>query len=219
MRETKEQKKKRIAKIIILLSKNHGNTMLARLSHMGAYKSLISTILSARARDETTEVLAKELFRKYRTMKSLADAPLPQLEKDIKKSGFYKQKARRIKEVSQIILTKHRGKVPETMEELTALPGVGRKTAGCVLVYAFGKQAIPVDTHVHRISNRLGLVETKAPEKTEQELMKLVPKNRWHLVNDLLVNHGKTICNPITPSCSRCEISKLCPRKKVTRWK
>src|SRR5574340_1084793 len=133
---------------------------------------LIGTILSARTRDESTAAVVKTLFSKYKTANSLARAKLVDVEKIIKRTGFYHVKAKRIIEVASIIDSRYSGKVPKTMEELLSLPGVGRKTANCVLVYAFDEPAIPVDTHVHRISNRLGLVQTKIPEETEIELMK-----------------------------------------------
>ena len=130
----------------------------------------------------------------------------------IRASGFYNQKARRIKEVSGIIVNDYGGKVPNNMDELLKLPGVGRKTANCVLVYGYGKDAIPVDTHVHRISNRLGLVETNDPMKTEEELQMNIPRKYWIDLNELFVKFGKDICRPVKPRCDECPIRKLCPR-------
>src|SRR2546422_10445694 len=124
--------------------------------------------------------------------------------------GFYKTKARRIKEISRILLDKHGGKVPEKMEELLDLPAVGRKTANCVLVYGFGKPAIPVDTHVHRISNRLGLVHTKTPEETEIELTRITDRRDWLDLNEVFVKFGQTICKPIGPKCSTCTLNSNC---------
>jgi len=201
----------RIDAIIKTLRNSYGSTMLARVSKKhDAFCSLIATVLSARARDETTEVVVEGLFRKYGTPEQLANASLKDVEVLVKKSGFYRVKAKRIIDVSKELLSQFDGIVPSSMEELTSLPGVGRKTAGCVLVYAFNKPAIPVDTHVHRVSNRLGLVHTKQPEKTEQELMKIVPKKYWKYVNDLFVYHGKNVCKPIRPVCSECKITKWC---------
>ena len=171
---------------------------------------LIGTILSARTRDESTSAVVRELFSKYKTVRSLAKAKLSDVEKIIKRTGFYHVKAKRIIEVASIIDTKYLGLVPKTMEELISLPGVGRKTANCVLVYAFDEPAIPVDTHVHRISNRLGLVKTKIPEETEIELMKKIPREYWIRINDTFVMYGQNICKPISPMCSVCQIKKEC---------
>jgi endonuclease III len=176
---------------------------------------LIGTILSARTRDESTSAVVRELFSKYKTARSLARAKLSDVEKIIKRTGFYHVKARRIIEVASIIDSKYSGLVPKTMEELISLPGVGRKTANCVLVYAFDEPAIPVDTHVHRISNRLGLVKTKVPEETEIELMKKIPREYWIRINDTFVMYGQNICKPISPMCSVCQIKKECSYYKT----
>lgn len=176
---------------------------------------LIGTILSARTRDESTSAVVRELFSKYKTAGSLARAKLSDVEKIIKRTGFYHVKAKRIIQVASIINSKYSDQVPKTMEELLSLPGVGRKTANCVLVYAFDKPAIPVDTHVHRISNRLGLVKTKIPEETEVELMKKIPKKYWIRINDTFVMYGQNICKPISPMCSVCQIKKECSYYKT----
>jgi len=210
-------KKQRIQKIISILKKDYGNTMLAVLSNLDSWKILIATILSARSKDEQTGPIARALFRKYKNAKQLANSNIEDVEKIIKKIGFYHQKAKYIVETSKLVVKEFNGEVPDDYERLMKCPGVGRKVAGCVLVYAFGIAAIPVDTHVHRISNRLGWVKTKDPEKTEVELLKIVPKKQWFLVNDILVNHGKTICNPISPWCSKCKIIKFCPRIGVKK--
>lgn len=171
---------------------------------------LIGTILSARTRDENTSAVVKKLFSKYKTAHSLARARISDVEKIIKSTGFYHVKARRIIEVASIIDSQYHGKVPDNLDELLKLPGVGRKTANCVLVYAFEKPAIPVDTHVHRISNRLGLVETKTPEETEFALMEKIPKKYWLQINDTFVMYGQNICKPISPMCNVCQIKKEC---------
>jgi endonuclease-3 len=171
---------------------------------------LIGTILSARTRDENTSAVVKKLFSKYKTAHALANAKYSDVEKIIKSTGFYHVKAKRIIEVASILDSKYSGKVPQTIEELLELPGVGRKTANCVLVYAFDKPAIPVDTHVHRISNRLGLVSTKTPEETELELAKKIPKEHWIRINDTFVMFGQNICKPISPMCTLCQIKKEC---------
>jgi len=176
----------------------------------GPFSILIGTILSARTKDESTTKVVKILFSKYKNPKQLANAKLKDVEKIIKPIGFYHVKSKRIIEVAKIIDSKYKGKVPEDLDTLVQLPGVGRKTANCVLVYAFEKPAIPVDIHVHRISNRLGLVETKNPEETEQELMKKVDKKFWIDVNDTFVMYGQNICKPISPMCDVCKIKRTC---------
>jgi len=160
----------------------------------GPFSILIGTILSARTKDEATTKAVKELFLKYKNPKELASAKVKDVEKIIKSIGFFHVKSKRIIEVAKIIHTKYKGNVPDDLNTLVELPGVGRKTANCVLVYAFEKPAIPVDIHVHRISNRFGLVNTKNPEETEQELMKKIQKRYWIDINDTFVMYGQNIC-------------------------
>lgn len=176
----------------------------------GPFSILIGTILSARTRDENTARVVRDLFKVYPAAGDLARAKVRDVEKIIKSIGFYRVKSRRIIEVAKIIYTRYNGRVPEDLESLVELPGVGRKTANCVLVYAFEKPAIPVDIHVHRISNRLGLVRTKTPEETEQALMKKVPKRFWLDINDTFVMYGQNICKPVSPMCGVCRIKKNC---------
>jgi endonuclease-3 len=195
------------------LQGSHGSTMLGNFGNDDPWQTLIATILSARSRDETTEVVARELFQIYPDCASLACAQVRKVEKLVKRSGFYKTKARRIIQVSKILMDQHGGQVPGDMDSLLALPGVGRKTASCVLVFAFATSAIPVDTHVHRISNRLGWVRTKTPEKTEFALRKLIQETDWLPINDLFVFHGKNICKPIRPLCSICSIEQYCAKR------
>ncbi len=212
--------KKEIAKILKILNKKQESSMLEDFGRRySKFEVLISTILSARSKDETTIPVCQELFKKYNTPKKLANAGKKKVEKIIKKTGFYKNKTKYIINTAKLILKQHKGKVPDNMEDLLTLPGVGRKVAGCVLIYAHSKDAIPVDTHVHRVSNRLGWVKTKYPEGTEQELMSLVPKKQWQIVNEVFVVHGKTICNPITPKCSKCPVEKYCKKINVKRQK
>ncbi|MBM4241127.1 MAG: endonuclease III [Euryarchaeota archaeon] len=174
------------------------------------YRVLIRTILSQRTRDENTDEASAMLFSKYNTPEDIANADLQDLQKLIKKAGFFRVKSQRIKEVSQIIIDEFHGVVPDNIDLLLKLPGVGRKTANCVLVYGFNKPAIPVDVHVHRISNRIGLVNTKHPEQTEVELMKIVPKDLWLDLNDLFVQFGQDLCRPIGPRHEECPINELC---------
>lgn len=178
--------------------------------HGDPFKILIGTILSARSRDENTTKVVNRLFSVYGTPESLAKADIRDIKKIIHSIGFYNVKAARIKQVANEIVNRFGGKVPADIDQLLELPGVGRKTANCVLVYAFDKPAIPVDVHVHRISNRLGLVQTKTPEQTEEELMKIVDKRLWTKVNDTFVMYGQNICLPLRPNCKACGLKKSC---------
>ncbi|AFU57754.1 putative endonuclease III [Candidatus Nitrososphaera gargensis Ga9.2] len=174
------------------------------------FKILIGTILSARTRDENTTRVVNKLFARFKTPQDLASADIDEIKKIIHSIGFYNIKAERIKQVSQMLISKFGGRVPSDIDSLLKLPGVGRKTANCVLVYAFDKPAIPVDVHVHRISNRLGLVSTKTPEQTEQDLSKLVDRKLWTKVNDTFVMYGQNICLPVRPNCKACDLKKMC---------
>lgn len=174
------------------------------------YRVLIRTILSQRTRDDNTDRASAQLFSKYHSMNEIAEADPALLEPLIRPAGFYHVKAQRIVEVSRKLRDEFKGQVPEDMKGLLALPGVGRKTANCVLVYGFQKPAIPVDVHVHRISNRLGLVDTKHPEETELELERLVPREYWIELNDLMVQFGQTICRPQSPRHEECPLQELC---------
>lgn len=206
---------KDVVKIISLLQKQYPTTFFARSED--PFYVLISTVLSQRTRDENTERASEQLFKVYKTAKQLASAPARRVQQLIRPSGFYKIKAGRIIKISKDILARFNGKVPDRIDHLLSLHGVGRKTANCVLVYAFRKPALPVDTHVHRISNLIGLVRTSAPGKTEIALMKVIPKKYWIVVNELLVRHGQTTCLPRNPKCEECNISRYCDygRKKL----
>jgi endonuclease III len=174
------------------------------------FKILIGTILSSRTRDETTTKVVKTLFKRFKNAKELAEGNLEEIKQIIHSIGFYNVKAKRIIEVSQLIVKRFDGKVPNSIEKLLELPGVGRKTANCVLVYGFNKPTIPVDTHVHRISNRIGLVDTKTPEKTEIELNNIINKKYWLRLNNIFVMYGQNICLPVAPKCELCELKKMC---------
>ena len=176
------------------------------------FKILISTILSARTRDANTKIATEKLFKKFNTPKLIAEADIDDLQDLIKSSGFYKVKAARIKEVSRIIQEDYNGNVPNKYDELILLPGVGSKTANCVLVYAFRIPAIPCDIHVHRISNRLGWVKTKKPEETEKELKKIIPRNQWIRLNRLFVKFGQQICLSRNPKHNKCPVERTCPK-------
>ena len=176
------------------------------------FKILISTILSARTRDSNTRLVTERLFKSHNTPKLIAEEDIEVIEDLIRASGFYKVKAARIKEVSRIILEEYNSQVPDDFEELNNLPGVGAKTANCVLVYAFKIPAIPVDTHVHRIPNRLGWIKTTRPGQTEGELKRLIPKAEWIRLNRVLVRFGQQVCLPIHPKCDICSINTICAK-------
>ncbi len=176
------------------------------------YKILISTVLSLRTQDKTTHKAAERLFKVADTPEKMVKLTEKEIEKLIYPVGFYRTKAKNIKKISQILLDKYDGKVPDDLDELLKLPGVGRKTANLVITLGYGKLGICVDTHVHRISNRLGIVNTKTPFETEMELRRILPKKWWIEYNDMLVSLGQTICRPINPKCYRCPLNEYCPK-------
>ncbi len=199
-----------IIKIIDLLKKEYPDDFSGSNVSRHPFKVLIGTVLSHQTRDERTLMASRDLFSKFDTPQKLANASIKEIKKLIKKVGMYNTKAKRIKQISKILLESYDGKVPRDYESLLSLPGVGRKTANIVFTYAYGKgDYIAVDTHVHKVSNRLGIVKTKTPEKTEQELYKAIPKKEWKYINELFVQHGQTICKA-RPLCERCVISKYC---------
>lgn len=174
---------------------------------------LVATILSAQCTDKRVNMVTKELFRRYRTAQDYASAPLPRLEEAIRSTGFYRNKARSIQQCCRKLVERHGGKVPDTMEELTALDGIGRKTANVILGNAFGKnEGVVVDTHVRRLSNRLGLTRQQDPEKIEQDLIKLVPRKDWTLWSHWLIWHGRRRCSALKPDCAHCEMETICPK-------
>lgn len=188
-------------------------TALARLQDAEGgdpFRILIGTILSHRTKDENTTKATENLFARYGTPAELARADPRVVRRLIRPAGFYNMKAKNIITASRQLVDQFGGEVPDNEEDLLRLRAVGRKTANCVLVYAFSKPAIPVDTHVHRISNRLGLVRTKKPEDTERELVRRVPRRYWLELNDLFVRFGQTTCKPIGPKCGTCTLAGAC---------
>ena len=181
------------------------------------FKILIGTILSSRTRDENTTQALIKLFKKYEGVEEISKANLDDIKKEISSVGFYNIKAARIKQVANIIKSEFHGQVPNNEEELLKLPGVGRKTANCVLVYAFQKSAIPVDTHVHRICNRLGIVNTKSPEETEKELSASINRKHWIRLNSAFVRYGQNICLPLKPKCNYCNLRQICKYYKENK--
>jgi endonuclease-3 len=217
MRETANAKAARLRKIIAGFQKTYPDAH-CELDHRSPLELLIATMLSAQCTDKRVNLVTAELFKKYRSVADYANADLAELENNIRSTGFYKNKARNIKAACQVIVGKHGGKVPQTMEELTQLSGVGRKTANVVLGNAFGiNVGVVVDTHVVRLSHRLGLTEQKTPEKIEQDLMALVPQKQWALFSHWLIWHGRRRCFARKPDCANCEIKKNCPQIGVKK--
>lgn len=178
---------------------------------------LVSTLLSLRTKDAVTTLATARLLEKARTPEQMLALSEKQIAKLIYPVGFYPTKAKRLKEICSILMTQFNGIVPDSLDELLVLPGVGRKTANLVLIEGFGHDAICVDTHVHRISNRIGLVDTKTPDQTEAALKEALPKKYWKRYNSLLVCFGQTICVPVSPFCSKCPVKRQCPKNGVTK--
>ncbi len=179
------------------------------------FQHLVAALLSSRTRDEVTAEAVSRLFSRVSTPEELAEMDEKEIEELIKGVGFYRVKARRLKELARKLVEDYSGEVPLKFEELVKLPGIGRKSANVVLVHS-GIPAIPVDTHVHRISNRLGLVKTTSPEETEEELKKIFPKSMWDKVNKAMVGFGQTVCRPQRPLCNECPLRKWCPKIGVS---
>ncbi len=199
------------AEIIDLLKKEYPDARIA-LNFSNPLELLIATILSAQCTDARVNDVTKNLFKKYRTPQDYINTPQEELEKDIYSTGFYRNKAKNIKKLSGILVTNFGGKVPDTMEDLLTLPGVARKTANIVLSAAFGKiEGIAVDTHVKRVSARLGLTKNMDQDKIEKDLMKVVPKSDWALFTLLLIKHGRRICTARKPLCGECVLNTICP--------
>ena len=209
--------------LLVVLRKKTASFLLPLSDHVIAefgndpFLILISCLLSLRAKDLVTIPICSELFKRAATPQQFIALPLADLEKIIYRIGFYKQKAKTLHAVSRELLERFDGKVPKTEEELLTLPGVGRKTANLVLGIAFNIPAICVDIHVHRISNRLGLINTKTPEATEEALKKILPKKHWIEYNKLIVMWGQNICVPVSPFCSKCAIYDQCKRVGVNK--
>jgi len=203
-----------VQRIIETLKKEKGKFKKTAISEIqetkDPFRVLISCLLSLRTKDGVTLKASKRLFLVAKTPEEFLNLSTKKIEELIYPVGFYRVKAKRIKEISKILIERFGGKVPDNLEELLTLPGVGRKTANIVITQGFNKYGIAVDTHVHRVSNRLGLVKTKTPEETEMELRKIIPKKYWIEFNDLFVSFGQNICTPISPKCSICPISKYC---------
>lgn len=201
----------RAQKVIDLLERQYPDAKTA-LNYSNPLEMLVATMLSAQTTDQRVNIVTQTLFKKYRTAEDYANAGIKELEKDIHSTGFYHNKARNLKKCCQIIVEKFKSKVPSTMKELLELPGVARKTANIVLYNAYGKiEGIAVDTHVRRLSQRLGLTQQNDPEKIEQDLMQITPKEKWMKLTDLLIFHGRQVCIAKKPKCEICVLNKICP--------
>lgn len=203
--------KVRALKIIDLLEKEFPDAKIA-LNYSNPQELLVATILSAQCTDERVNIVTKTLFQKYKTPQDYANADLKQLEKKVRSTGFFRNKAKNIKKTSQILVEKYQSKVPHTMQEMLELPGVARKTANIVLQNAYGiVEGIAVDTHVRRVSTRLGLTQNTDPNKIETDLMTIVPPNKWMRITDLLISLGRRVCTAKKPKCGSCVLNKTCP--------
>lgn len=204
-----EERKEKAKKIIPLLKKEYPEARI-ELDQKNPLELLVATILSAQCTDKRVNLVTPSLFKKYKTARAYAEAPMAELEGMIRSTGFFRSKARSIQGAMKVISERHGGKVPATMEELTHLPGVGRKTANVILGNAFGIPGIVVDTHVKRIANRLGLTHQNDPEKIEQDLMPVIPQKEWTHFSHLLIFHGRRCCYARNPECPRCPVRKHC---------
>jgi len=201
----------RALKVIELLEREHSDAKIA-LHYTNPLELLVATILSAQCTDERINMVTKALFKKYTKAEDYANADLKELEQDIKSTGFYRNKAKNLKKCCQLLVEKYNSQVPKTMEELTELSGVARKTANIVLTNAFGVvEGVAVDTHVRRLAQRLGLSGNDDPDKIEKDLMRIIPKDKWMRITDLLIFHGRRVCTAKRPNCAACVLNKFCP--------
>lgn len=201
--------KEKIDKVIKTLAETYPNAE-CELNFKSPYELLVATILSAQCTDKRVNVVTGELFKEYNTPEKMISLTEEELGEKIRSCGFYKNKSKNILETSKSIITEHGGEVPKTMEKLVSLPGVGRKTANVVLSNAFGVPAIAVDTHVFRVSNRIGIAHGNTPDQVEQELMKNIPKDMWSITHHYLIWHGRNICKARKPDCEVCPVAPYC---------
>jgi endonuclease III len=217
MKESKEQLKERVGQIIRVLKKTYPQATCA-LIHANPFELLIATILSAQCTDERVNIVTANLFRKYRKPEDYVAVPREEIEQDINSVTFFRNKAKSIQEASRLLIEKYKGQIPETLEDLVELPGVGRKTANVVLGTAFGiPTGVVVDTHVARLSQRLGLTENKQPEKIEADLIELLPKKEWIDFSHRLIWHGRKVCQARKPMCEKCSLEKFCPSSTLKK--
>lgn len=206
-----------IGRVLDRLGEGYDIDRFRRTHGPGAFRILIGCIISLRTKDEVTYPATARLFARASTpeqMRRLREATIAKL---IYPAGFFRRKAQQIKQISSILSEREGGRVPDTIDGLLELPGVGRKTANLVVTLGFGKPGICVDVHVHRIANRLGWVATNHPDETEWALREILPRRHWIPINETLVRHGQRVCKPLSPICSACVVSRICPRKDVDR--
>ena len=207
--------KKNTKAILEALEREYGTEYVCYLNHENALQLLIATMLSAQCTDARVNIVTKDLFQKYTSVDVFANADLKELEQDIKPTGFYHNKAKNIISCMKDVRDKHNGEVPRTLEELTALAGVGRKTANVIRGNIYNEPSVVVDTHVKRISRRLGLTKNEDPEKIEFDLMKELPKDHWILYNIQIITFGRSICTARSPKCEQCFLQKYCKEYKM----
>jgi endonuclease-3 len=212
--ENSGKKKERVKHIFEILDPLYTREKTA-LKYRTPFQLLISTILSAQCTDKQVNAVTKTLFQKYKKPQDYINAPIAELEEDIRPTGFFRNKAKSIKGCTQGLVDLYGGEVPSTMDELVKLPGVGRKTANCVLGAAFDVPGVVVDTHVKRLSLRLGLTENQNPDKIEKDIEKLLPKDRWRRFSDILIYHGRDVCKARKPDHDRCPVFNLCPSNSM----
>lgn len=213
-RETKAQQAERIQKILAALDREYGTEYRCYLNHETPWQLLIAVIMSAQCTDARVNIVTADLFRKYDTLEKFANADLKELEQDIHSTGFYHMKAKNIIACCRDLVDKHGGEVPRTIEELTALAGVGRKTANVIRGNIYNEPSIVVDTHVKRISRKLGLTKSEDPVKIEQDLMKALPRDHWILWNIHIITLGRSICIARRPKCGECFLREFCPERE-----
>lgn len=203
-------KKERVGQIVRILNETYSTEYKCYLNHENAWQLLIATMLSAQCTDARVNLVTKDLFVKYPTLEAFAQCDVKELEKDIYSTGFYKNKAKNIKACAAKLIKEYGGEVPSDLDALVQLDGVGRKTANVIRGNIFHEPSIVVDTHVKRISKKLGLSKSDDPEKVEQELMKVLPKEQWILYNIQIITHGRTICTARSPKCEECPLKTVC---------
>lgn len=213
-KESKKKQTERISRILALLDAEYGTDYRCFLNYKTPWQLLIAVILSAQCTDARVNIVTKDLFKKYRKLEDFANADLAELEQDIHSTGFYHNKAKNIIACAQVLVNKYKGRIPSDIDELTALPGVGRKTANVIRGNIYNIPSVVVDTHVKRISRKLGLTESDDPVKIEFELMKILPEDHWILWNIDIITLGRTICIANHEKCSECFLRKECPSCK-----
>lgn len=214
-RESKKACRERGETIFEILEKEYPEAETA-LEHTNPFQLAVATILSAQCTDERVNTVTPELFRRFPQAEALADAPVEEVEEIIHSTGFFRSKARNIVGMANALLEEHGGDLPRSIRELTALPGIGRKTANVILGNAFGiDEGVVVDTHVKRLSGRLGFTRETTPEKVEKDLMEIFPRDRWTILSHLLILHGRAVCPARKPRCGECPVAHLCPSSTV----